>query len=101
MCVIPFDIVVRAEKAELTGVESGIVFGKLTVGTRFALKVSARLISDRIPWSISWRPPHPPAGVASSPVPDEIVDTEHFLFLPALSRLAFAFGNTFQVRGDT
>ena len=49
--------------------------------------------------SISCSSPHPPVGLASFVLADEIIDAERFLFLPALSRLAFAFGGTFQVWG--
>ena len=93
--MITFDIVVRAEKAELTGVESAIAFWKLTAGTWGP-------ISNRVPWPISCRrSPYQLVGVATLPVPDEIIDAEHFLFLPALSRLTFAFGDTLQVWAAT
>ena len=79
VCVITVDIVVRAGKAELTGVESAIVFWKLTAGTWFALSGQ---ISNRVPRPISWRSPHPPVGVASLLVPDEIADANIFCSFP-------------------
>ncbi|KAF9786457.1 hypothetical protein BJ322DRAFT_788542 [Thelephora terrestris] len=41
-------------------------------------------------WEIAFASTHPPAEVESFPAPDEIAHGEQFLFLPALSRLAFA-----------
>ena len=40
---------------------------------------------------------NPPVEVESLPISDKVVDGKRFLFLPALSRLAFALKNTIQV----
>ena len=40
---------------------------------------------------------NPPVEIESLPIADKIVDGERFLFLPSLSRLAFAAGHTIQV----
>ena len=40
---------------------------------------------------------NPPVEVESLPIADKIVDGNRFLFLPSLSRLAFAVGETIQV----
>ena len=48
-----------------------------------------------------WQSPltleHPPVEVAALQVPDGTTDARRFLFLPALSRLAFVLGDTIQV----
>ena len=44
-------------------------------------------------WEVSFTLTHAPAEVKSLPAPDEIIGGQNFLFLPALSRLAFTLQN--------
>ena len=48
-------------------------------------------------WQSPFTLEHPPVEVASLPVPDGITDVTRLLFLPSLSRLAFALRDTIQV----
>ena len=48
-------------------------------------------------WQSTFTSEQPPVELVSLPIPDEITDPPLFLFLPALSRLAFVLGNTIQV----
>ena len=48
-------------------------------------------------WQSPFTLEHPPVEVASLPIPDGTTDARRFLFLPALSRLAFVLGDTIQV----
>ena len=48
-------------------------------------------------WQTPFTLKHPPVEVESLPIPDEISNAGDFLFLPALSRLAFVLNNSIQI----
>ena len=48
-------------------------------------------------WQSPFTLKHPPVEVESLPIPDEIGNAKDFLFLPALSRLAFALKYSIQI----
>ena len=48
-------------------------------------------------WQSPFTLEHPPVEVESLPVPEEIGDADGFLFLPALSRLAFTLGDLIHI----
>ena len=48
-------------------------------------------------WELEFTLKHPPMQVESFPIPDEVVDGDNSLFLPALCRLSFTLDGTIQV----
>ena len=48
-------------------------------------------------WESPFTLEHPPTEVKALPIPCGVVDAGHFLFFPALSRLAFTLGESIQI----
>ena len=93
--IITYDLLSR-ERLGSCGVTEGRMIYPIWTHDGYLRLATINPESIRI-WQSSFTLEHPPVEVMSLPVPDGITDADQFLFLPSLSRLAFALGDTIQV----